>query len=221
MKRIRNFLIILTLLALAFGGWQLRNDITDLQYRISLSRFQPCVSEVISDVMPSVVYVEADRWSGSGVIVGPRVVLTAGHVVEDANWLGIITVDGGRYEAKMWVRHPDTDLGLLFFDEEVGPVAKFSDSVIVGEQVIAIGSPYGKGFFNTVTTGIISGINRNTPFYDWQSVITSDVEANPGNSGGPVFNMRSELIGIVVGTYSWYGNGIVIIPGGLCQKLLQ
>lgn len=219
MKRIKNCLIALVILALTVAGWQLRNDVTDLQYRIFQPR--PSIVAMTSRVINSAVYIETEWWSGSGVIVAPHVILTAGHVVEDANDLKIMTADGEWHTAEMWILHPDTDLGMIFFDDEFGSIAEFTDSVIIGEQIIAIGSPYSETFFNTVTTGIISGVDRHIPFFGDMPVITSDVEGNPGNSGGPIFNMQGKLIGVLVGTYSWYGNGVVIVPGNICQELLK
>lgn len=181
---------------------------------------------LIKKVAPSVVYVEAPgMWSGSGVIVGPSTVLTARHVVEHADYLIIETIDGEKYTAIGWVEAEDNDCALMFFDPRVKftNIAKFTDSDLlqVGESAFCMGSPYGKELFNTVTFGIISGLERSIRYFGECGLITSDAAANPGNSGGPIFDMSGRVIGILVGGYVG-GDGIgIIIPSNICRELLE
>ncbi len=184
---------------------------------------------VINRVMSSVVYVEAPgQWRGSGVIVGPHIVLTARHMVRGVNKLEITTVDGKTYEAIHWVIDRDNDCALIFFDPrwEFKDVAEFADSdkLRIGEPVFAIGSPYGRQLFNTVTLGIISGFDRTILYFGCSGLVTSDTAINPGNSGGPVFNIQGKIIGIAVGMkVSRYGaEGLaVIVSSNVCQELLE
>lgn len=207
----------------------------NLQQQITMNSIQSVptwqLPNVISKVTPSVVYIEVEAneygyetgWSGSGVIIGPHVVLTAGHVIEDVNSLTVTTVDGNDYTAIMWIRHPDVDYGFVFFNEELGPIAKFADSnkVEIGDEVILIGSPFGNTFFNTATTGIISGFNRNVPYFGEVPLITVDAAANPGNSGGPVFDMQGRIVGIVVGSI-WGANDLsILVPANICGKFYE
>ncbi len=183
---------------------------------------------LINKVMPSVVYVEAPgQWRGSGVIVGPHIVLTARHIVRDANKLEIKTANK-TYKAIHWVIDRDNDCALIFFDPrwEFKNIAEFADSdkLRVGESVFAIGSPFGRQLFNTVTSGIVSGIDRTILFFGCNGLVTSDTAINPGNSGGPVFNMQGKIIGIAVGMkVSRYGTeGLtIIIPSNVCRELLE
>ena len=181
---------------------------------------------LIKKAMPSVVFVEVPgQWTGSGVIVGPHTVLTAGHVIEDTNGLVVETIDGRKYESIATIRSKVNDCGLIFFDprESFTNIAEFADfdKVEVGDLVFTLGSPYGKELFNTATFGIISGLDRRFSYFGKCGLLTSDAAGNPGNSGGPVFDMQGRIVGIVVGTR--YGSeGLnIITPGNVCEALLK
>ena len=181
---------------------------------------------LIKKAMPSVVFVEAPGlWTGSGVIVGPHTVLTAGHVIEDTNGLVVETIDGRKYESIATVRSKVNDCGLIFFDprESFTNIAEFADfdKVEVGDVIFTLGSPYGKELFNTATFGIISGLDRRFSYFGECGLLTSDAAGNPGNSGGPIFDMQGRIVGIVVG--SRYGSeGLnIITPGNVCEALLK
>lgn len=179
---------------------------------------------LVKKVAPSVVYVEAfGRWHGSGVIIGPHTVLTARHIIRDADKLYIETVDGKKYDAISWMKDEKNDCGLLFFDpeEEFKDISEFADSdrLQIGDIVFTMGSPFGKELFNTITFGIVSGLDRKISYFGTCGLITSDAVGNPGNSGGPIFNMQGKVIGIVVGTrYGSQGLNI-IVPSNICKEL--
>lgn len=181
---------------------------------------------LIKKVATSVVYVETpSQWRGSGIIVGPHTVLTARHVVQGAYELKIETAGGKIYTAINWIVDEDNDCALLFFDprERFDNIAEFADSDLlqVGEVVFTMGSPYGKQLFNTVTLGIVSGLNRDIPYFGTCGLVTSDAAANPGNSGGPVFDMQGHIVGILVGS-KWGAEGLgIIIPSNICKDLLE
>lgn len=184
---------------------------------------------LIDKVTPSVVYIEAtglyNHLSGSGVIVDSHIVLTARHVVQDVWNIQIETADGNVYKAISWVEDEKNDCALIFIDprEEFEYIAEFADSneIQLGDAVITIGSPFGIELFNTVTLGIISGLNRDIPYFGTCGLITSDAAINPGNSGGPVFDMAGHIVGIAVGTrYGADGFGI-IVPANACKRLLE
>lgn len=181
---------------------------------------------LIERVLPSVVYVsEPGRWSGSGVIVGPSMVLTARHVARYAENLEIETVDGTVYKAISWIEDKENDCALIFFDPRTvfTDIAEFADSdkLQIGESVFSMGSPFGKQLFNTATFGIISGLNREISYFGTCGLITIDAATNPGNSGGPIFNMQGKVIGIAVGSkYGADGLGVVI-PSNVCKDLLE
>jgi serine protease Do len=137
---------------------------------------------------------------GSGVVVDRSgYVLTNNHVVDKADRIKVkFTGDSAEYDAKVVGADAATDLAVLRVEGKKSPVpAKIgnSDSVQVGDWVLAIGSPF--GFSQTVTAGIISAKGRDVdPSQQFQHFLQTDAAINPGNSGGPLFNMNGEVIGI-------------------------
>jgi len=144
--------------------------------------------------------------AGSGFIVSPDgVILTNAHVVRDANEVTVKLQDRREYKAKVLGSDPKTDVAVLKIDAKNLPVVPIgnSKSLAVGEWVLAIGSPY--GLDSTVTAGVVSAKGRNLPGDDSVPFIQTDVAVNPGNSGGPLFNTRGEVVGINSQIYSQSG----------------
>jgi len=145
------------------------------------------------------------RGEGSGfVISADGYILTNAHVVDDANEVTVRTTDRREYRAKVIGIDKRTDVAVLKIDAKNLPVVRIGDAntLKAGEWVIAIGSPF--GFENSVTAGIVSATARSlgdsyTPF------IQTDVAVNPGNSGGPLFNLQGEVVGINSQIYSRTG----------------
>ncbi|HEV2112674.1 MAG TPA: Do family serine endopeptidase [Terriglobales bacterium] len=143
-----------------------------------------------------------ERSLGSGVIVDPKgYIVTNNHVVERADRIRVQLQDepeGVLHDAKVIGVDKETDLAVIKIDTKRDlPTAKLgnSDSMEVGDWVLAIGSPFGLN--STVTAGIVSAKGRNiVPQRQFQSMIQTDAAINPGNSGGPLVNMRGEVIGI-------------------------
>jgi len=143
--------------------------------------------------------------AGSGFIVSPDgVILTNAHVVQGADEVTVKLQDRREFRAKVLGSDPRTDVAVLKIDAKGLPVAPIgkSKAVLVGEWVLAIGSPY--GLESTVTAGVVSATGRSisdgsVPF------IQTDVAVNPGNSGGPLFNTRGEVVGINSQIYSQTG----------------
>ena len=215
----KRLLIATILIMLAFGGLSLHTQICDLSY---YSHSHVNLPNLIQRVLPSVVLVKNSYdWTGSGVIVGSHVVLTAKHMITDMNDFIITVADGNTYEAVRWVVDPNNDCGLLFFEEELSPIVKFADKLKLGDRVIVVGSPYGDTFFNTVTFGIISGLNREIPRFSDKYIITTDAAVNPGNSGGPIFDMQGRIIGIAVGKMYFADNLSILIPSDTCKRLVE
>jgi serine protease Do len=147
---------------------------------------------------------ETPRGVGSGfVISADGFVLTNAHVVEGADEVYVTLTDKREYKAKIIGSDKRSDVALVKIEGSNLPRLVFGDSnkVRVGEWVIAIGSPF--GLENTVTAGIISAKARDTG--DYLPLIQTDVAVNPGNSGGPLINMRGEVIGINSQIYSRSG----------------
>ncbi len=151
----------------------------------------------------------ADRSSeglGSGFIVSPDgYILTNAHVVDGANVVTVKLTDKREYRAKVVGADKQSDVAVLKIDAKNLPTVKIGDpnGSKVGQWVVAIGSPY--GFDNTVTSGIISAKSRALPNENYTPFIQTDVPVNPGNSGGPLFNLQGEVIGINSMIYSQTG----------------
>jgi len=143
---------------------------------------------------------------GSGFIVAADgIILTNTHVVEGANEVTVRLADRREFRAKVIGTDKATDVAVLKIDAKDLPTVRFgnSKSVRVGEWVLAIGSPF--GFESSVTAGIVSATSRSLPDGTYVPFIQTDVAVNPGNSGGPLFNLKGEVIGINSQIYSRTG----------------
>ncbi len=163
---------------------------------------------------------------GSGVIIdGKRgFILTNEHVIEKTGKISVVLKDGREFEAQIVGADPDSDLAVLRIatkeqlpDIEMGS----SDDLMIGETVFAIGNPF--GFSNTVTTGVISAINRSLRTEDkvFHSFIQTDASINPGNSGGPLLNINGELIGINTAIYAKAQGIGFAIPINKAKKIIS
>ena len=136
--------------------------------------------------------------NGSGVIIDAEGhILTNHHVIKHAEDVRVTLTDGREYEARVVGRDPKTDLAVLQVDAvELLPVATLgsSDTLRVGDWVMAIGNPFGLN--HTVTAGIVSGKGRIIGAGPYDDFIQTDASINPGNSGGPLFNLRGDVVGI-------------------------
>jgi serine protease Do len=143
---------------------------------------------------------------GSGFIVEANgVVLTNAHVVEDADEVRVRLTDRREFKGKVLGVDKQSDIAVVKIEASNLPVVKLGDpsNVRVGEWVLAIGSPF--GFDNTATVGIVSATSRSLPDGTYVPFIQTDAAVNPGNSGGPLFNMKGEVIGINSQIYSQSG----------------
>jgi len=146
------------------------------------------------------------RGEGSGfVISADGYILTNAHVVDQAREVTVRTTDRREYRAKVVGVDVRTDVAVLKIDATKLPVVRLGNpaGLKAGEWVIAIGSPF--GFDNSVTAGIVSATARSLPGDAYTPFIQTDVAVNPGNSGGPLFNLRGEVIGINSQIYSRTG----------------
>ena len=176
-------------------------------------------SAVIQAVQDTVVVINvryasymgyAQGSTGSGVIISETgYILTCNHVVEDAQSIEVVLNSGEVYGATLVGNDADSDLAVIMIDpgDSVLPYAKqgCSGDLVVGESVVAIGNPLGMGL--TATTGIISATERNIEMSDGNvmTLIQTDAAINSGNSGGGLFNLAGELIGVVNAKYSASG----------------
>ncbi len=162
------------------------------------------------------------RGAGSGFIVSADgLVVTNNHVVEGAREIVVTLADREEYAATVVGRDPKTDLALL----KIAPRKELpavplgdSDTLRVGEWVVAIGNPF--GLSNTVTAGIVSAKGRVIGAGPYDDFIQTDASINPGNSGGPLFNLRGEVVGINTAIVA-SGQGIgFAIPAGTARRIV-
>ena len=141
--------------------------------------------------------VPEQRGTGSGFIISADgLILTNHHVVDGADTITVRLTDNREFKGKVLGSDAKTDIAVVKIDAKDLPVLKMgnSDNLKVGEWVAAIGSPF--GLDNTVTAGIVSAKSRKLPNDQYVPFIQTDVAVNPGNSGGPLFNMNGEVVGI-------------------------
>jgi serine protease Do len=162
---------------------------------------------------------------GSGFIINPDgVILTNAHVVDDATEVTVKLTDKREFRAKVLGIDKPSDIAVLKIDASGLPTVKLGDSsrTRVGDWVLAIGSPF--GFENSATAGIVSAKSRSLPDDSYVPFIQTDVAVNPGNSGGPLFNLNGEVIGINSQIYSRSGGyqGLSFaIPINVAMKVEQ
>jgi len=183
--------------------------------------------DTIQQVKPGVVHIMCPQWQGSGFVVGPNTIMTARHCVGGVEDFTITTDDGYKFHATRAISSKRYDVAYIYVDDLT--CLGFADPDIkhklppekvklhplelgsikdcrLGQQIFAIGSPYGKVNFNAVSLGIISGLDVDwSPLgedYGWEVAFTTDSAGHPGNSGGPLFTLDGKVRGILVGGLS-------------------
>ena len=166
------------------------------------------VKAVLAAVAPSVVQIEIETedavfgaGAGTGFIISPDgQVVTNAHVVEDAVTIKVMLFDGTVKSAELVQKDPSRDLAVLKIEGDNLPAARLGNSaeVEVGDEVLAIGNALGLGDTPTVTTGIVSALDRQLLLGGNRltNLIQTDAAINPGNSGGPLVNANGEVIGV-------------------------
>jgi serine protease Do len=160
---------------------------------------------------------------GSGFIISrDGFIITNNHVVQGADEIKVKLVDGREFKAKVIGRDPKTDLALIkissFFKDLPALLLGDSDSIRVGDWVIAVGNPF--GLEHTVTQGIISASGRALGSGPYDDFLQTDAPINPGNSGGPLVNLKGEVIGINSAIIAG-GQGIgFAIPSNMAKSII-
>ena len=171
----------------------------------------PTMPELYAKLAETVVTVRAELPDGktslgSGVVFDADAdILTALHVVDDANKITVTFADGSTYEAKIFARQPDNDIAgiraLGHPDQMAVATLGNANALNIGDDAIVIGNPF--GLSRSLSTGVISGLHRSVqpPGADkpMTELIQFDASVNPGNSGGPLFNRDGDVVGIVSG----------------------
>lgn len=242
MKTRTRIVMLLVVVTALLGIWKMDNRLNCVPSE------KPNLTQIIQQVNPSVVYVEAYEvygeyyghsygyhnnddeavklWSGSGVIIDPGgLVLTAAHVVKNANRFKIVLPDGQEFWSEdSWHRYEISDVGFIQFDANNLPVSYLKKlfDLRKGSDVFIIGCPFGYELRFTATKGIVSGFSRDFDGYFGEKLLMQvDAQSWPGNSGGPVYNMQGQVVGILVGGY--YGaDGVgLVVPVNVISKILD
>lgn len=213
------------------------------------------IINVIPKIKPGVVHIMCPRWQGSGFVVAENLIATARHCVEGVENFIITTDDGHKLKATKAISSERHDIAFIYIDDlsctlsvnehdakHFGTFFGFNHTVKLhvlelgsitecqlGQELITIGSPYGKVNFNSVTLGIISGLDRdydplNDSYYGyndygWSVAFQTDSPGHPGNSGCAIFTADGKVRGILVGGFS--PSLIIAMPVDLFIKDLE
>jgi Do/DeqQ family serine protease len=197
-------------------------------YQYSPFLVDPFFRDFFGEEFPGLVVPREQRAMslGSGVIVDDQgTILTNYHVIEQAQEVKVALGDGREMRAKIIGADQRTDLAVLRVEQDSLPHAVMGDSetLQVGDIVLAIGNPFGLG--ETVTMGIVSAMGRGSlGLADYEDFIQTDAAINPGNSGGALVNTRGEVVGISTAIYSRSGGyqGIgFAIPSSMARDVLE
>jgi serine protease Do len=168
------------------------------------------------------------RGHGSGFIIEPDgLILTNNHVVDSADQLIVRLGDGREFDAEVVRRDEQTDIALLRIDAANLPTARLgdSDAMRVGDWVLAIGSPFRQQLEHSVSAGIISGKSRgDIGIAGYEDFLQTDAAVNPGNSGGPLVNLRGEVVGMntAIATQNGQYQGVSFaIPINFASDIVQ
>ena len=166
------------------------------------------------------------RGMGSGSIIDSEgYILTNHHVVGVADRIIVVMYDGEEKDAKIVGTDPESDIAVIKIEGNGLPVLPMGDSekILVGEDVIAVGNPF--GLIQTVTYGIVSAKGRsNVGINEYENFIQTDAAINPGNSGGPLVNLRGEIVGVNSAIFSQSGGyqGIgFAVPINMASKIMK
>jgi len=187
-------------------------------------------NNVIDSVVSISVAARAGAGTGSGFVIDEAGhIVTNNHVIESANVILVEFADGTQAEAELVGRDPDADVAVIKIDPSVKTLqpVTFADSeeVFIGQSVMAIGSPFGSQQAFTLTTGIVSGVDRslqNESRYSMPELIQTDAAINPGNSGGPLFDMAGNVIGVNTAILSGSGSASGVgfaIPSNTVRRI--
>lgn len=158
-------------------------------------------------------------WQGTGFFVKDNLILTAGHMVEDANDITIIFADGKEYKADSWYQETEADLAVIDVNTPSKEVELNFDDANIGETVWVYGNPF--GVFPVLTKGIISAIDMPDSYGKTKNMLITDTAINDGNSGSPLFDKNGNILGI----HSWEYRGVegmnYSVRAEVCEAVLD
>ncbi len=173
---------------------------------VPLGQDEQNIIRVARQISPAVVSISRSGGSGSGVVVrSDGIVLTNAHVVGNARAVEVRLADGRTIPGQVLGRDPSIDIAVVRVNAQDLPAAPVgdSDALVAGQTAIAIGNPL--GLDRTITTGVVSAVNRSPRGFGLDGLIQTDAAISPGNSGGPLLDSRGRLIGI--------NTAVIVAPG--------
>ena len=183
------------------------------------------IKGVVTELQNSTAYIEVEGfnydWTGSGVLIdkGNGIIMTAGHVVEDANSFVIKFKDGTVCESTLSYKEEGVDVGFISVcPNSVSHLNNIEFAVMpeVGDDVYICGAPFGEQLSYSVSFGKVSGIKRFFPYFGKMAMIQSDAQSWPGSSGGPVVNTDGDLVGILVAGLRYRDGISLVTPSNIC-----
>jgi Do/DeqQ family serine protease len=197
----------------------------EVEQRVNPFGGNPFFDDFFRDFFAPFQQRQTERSLGSGVVIRPDgYILTNEHVVLQAGKIQVQLADDRKLDARLVGADSDSDLAVLKVDDAKSlphlPLGS-ADDLMIGETVIAIGNPF--GLSHTVTTGVVSALNRslNTGERTYYDFIQTDASINPGNSGGPLLNIKGELIGINTAIYGKAQGIGFAIPVSRAKRIVQ
>ena len=182
----------------------------------------PIISYSLEYQVASTVLIEIDgRHTGSGFIVAPDLIITARHVVDRRGDYAVLFADGTRRNVQAIRISEVSDCAVLQVHKAGLRPLTLTTKIRVGQPITVIGSPLDPAYFNYVTRGIVCKIGIMEPWLSDNSVTMIDAAVNPGNSGGPVFDMKGRVIGIAVARYMYNCGMNFITPAADIIALLE
>ncbi len=179
--------------------WILRTGLMLLVFLLGCS-FQNRKTNPYENMVNASVLVYGDYGRGSGVFIYDNVVLTAAHVLENADNFSIELNDGTVLKSSDFYIDDKEDVGFVFVDADELHIVKMSPVPRkIGDIVFLVGAPFDKAFKFTLTKGIVSHLNRDVPEWNWKDLLQTDAEGGPGSSGGPLYDTEGDVIGMYVG----------------------
>jgi len=157
-------------------------------------KFETYVPALIERTVKIEVESKYGEWEGSGVFVKDDLILTAGHIVDEAAFIVVTFPDGSQYDAISWYKEDAADLGFIEVKTPRKEITASFGEPDVGESVWVIGNPFGT--YPVVSKGIISAVNMPDSYSNRKRMIIIDAAVNPGNSGGPAYSEFGTILGI-------------------------
>lgn len=189
---------------------------------VSLHVIKPkSFTPLFRNVVKVIVSAEYSSWEGSAVFIDDNLLITAGHVVDGAVEVEIIKSNGESYIADEWYLEDISvgDIGFIVIDtNEIEPKATFDDAVI-GEEVWAIGNPFGA--FPVLTKGIVSSVNAPDTYLSSKNMLITDCPINPGNSGCPLLDVDGNILGICSWGYNISQGMSYFCRAEICELIIE